>query len=192
MGDTIGKHSKPVGKTPAILLTNPKYAHNVGHVIRAASCFGIRQVWYTGSRVAMDIEEKKRIPREERMKGYKSVELINFDYPFEQFPGAVPVGVELRPNAENLLEFEHPENAVYVFGPEDGHLAYTHKIHCHRFLYIPTRFCVNLSAAVYIVLYDREMKKYLNGETQPIHISDILQEEREWSNFGLKGVGDEA
>ena len=183
----IGKNAKPVGATPAILLNNPKYAHNVGHVVRAASCFGINQVWYTGTRVAMDIEQKKRLPREERMRGYKSVELINFDYPFEQFPkGTVPVGVELRPNAENLLEFEHPENALYVFGPEDGHLSVTMKYNCHRFLYIPTRFCVNLSAAVYIVLYDRDIKKYLNGDAQPRHISEVLQEDREWTNFGLK------
>jgi tRNA(Leu) C34 or U34 (ribose-2'-O)-methylase TrmL len=188
----IGKNQNPVGIAPAIILSNPKYAHNVAHTIRAASCFGISQVWYTGSRVAMDLEEKKRLPREERMKGYKDVELINYDYPFEQFPEAIPVAIELRPHAENLLEFEHPENAVYVFGPEDGDLGYVEKSHSHRFVYIPTYFCTNLSAAVYIVLYDRKMKRYLNGQEDPMHISQVIKEERIWSDMRLTGIGDTA
>ena len=36
--------------------------------------------------------------------------------------GAVPVAVELVPGAEDITWFEHPENAAYVFGPEDGTL----------------------------------------------------------------------
>lgn len=149
----------------------------------------ITQVWYTGDRVRLDIEEKGRLPREERMKGYKEVNLINFDYPFDQFPDATPVAVELRPNAENLFEFEHPENAVYVFGPEDGSINQVDRKHCHRFVYIPTHFCVNLSAAVYMVLWDRKLKGYLNGTEQPLHISEVLKEERVWNNMGLHGVG---
>jgi hypothetical protein len=35
----------------------------------------------------------------------------------------VPVAVELRRNAEPFIEFEHPERALYVFGPEDGSLG---------------------------------------------------------------------
>jgi hypothetical protein len=34
--------------------------------------------------------------------------------------GVTPVAVELRPDAESLVTFEHPEEALYVFGPEDG------------------------------------------------------------------------
>jgi len=30
-------------------------------------------------------------------------------------PQLIPVAVEVKPNAENLLFFEHPEKAVYVF-----------------------------------------------------------------------------
>jgi tRNA(Leu) C34 or U34 (ribose-2'-O)-methylase TrmL len=189
MGPIIGKKSKTVGVAPAIILSNPKYAHNVGHIVRAASCFGITQVWYTGDRVRLDIEEKGRLPREERMKGYKEVNLINFDYPFDQFPDATPVAIELRPNAENLFEFEHPDNAVYVFGPEDGSIGQVDRKHCHRFVYIPTHFCVNLSAAVYMVLWDRKLKGYLNGTEQPLHISEVLKEERAWNSMGLHGAG---
>jgi tRNA(Leu) C34 or U34 (ribose-2'-O)-methylase TrmL len=155
----IGKNAPPVGVTPAIILNNPKKAANVGAVIRAASCFGANQVWYSGNRFRLD--DGERIPREERLRGYKEVDLIQFDYPFDHFPrGVTPVAIELVENAEWLCDFEHPEKAVYVFGPEDGSIEQTWKRHCHRFVKIPSKHCTNLSAAVYIVLYDRMMKHY--------------------------------
>jgi tRNA C32,U32 (ribose-2'-O)-methylase TrmJ len=56
----------------------------------------------------------------------------------------------------------HPENAVYVFGPEDGSIPPVFRRHCHRFVSIPSKHCLNLAAAVYIVLYDRNQKEYLS------------------------------
>ena len=50
----LGRNSKKVGVAPAIALINPKYARNVGGAVRAASCFGISQVWFTGDRVSID------------------------------------------------------------------------------------------------------------------------------------------
>jgi tRNA C32,U32 (ribose-2'-O)-methylase TrmJ len=60
--------------------------------------------------------------------------------------------------AEQLPDFEHPEHALYVFGPEDGGLSSVHLRHCHRFVTIPSDGCVNLAAAAYLVLYDRLVK----------------------------------
>jgi hypothetical protein len=79
----------------------------VGMVVRLASCYGLRQVWFTGERVALDVRARGRLPREERMKGYGDVQIINYDEPFSQMPaGAVPVAVEVRQNAEPLHLFE--------------------------------------------------------------------------------------
>jgi hypothetical protein len=36
--------------------------------------------------------------------------------------------------------------------------------HCHRFVVIPTRHCLNLATAVATVLWDREYKRWLRGE----------------------------
>lgn len=154
-----GKGTSPKGKSTAIALINPRYGHNVGNAVRAASNFGIEQVWWTGDRFTLD-EEKARLPREERMKGYKDVELIQFDDFFDHFPSdIVPVAIERRPNSENIVDFVHPEKAVYVFGPEDGSIESVHLRHCHRFVQIPTPYCLNLAAAVNIVLYDRMLKQ---------------------------------
>lgn len=154
----------PAGRSPAIVLIDPKYAHNVGMVVRLASCYGFRQVWFTGERVSLDISFRKRLPREERMKGYADVEIINYDYPFEQFAAATPVAVEVRKGSEPLHAFEHPQNAVYVFGPEDGSVSKPHISHCHRFVVIPTRHALNLATAVATVLWDRQYKGWLGGD----------------------------
>ena len=161
----FGKNSKPEGVTPSIIMCGPKYSANIGAAVRAASCFGAKQVWWTGNRFNLD--EHDRLPREERMKGYKKVELRQFDRPFEHFPDAVPVAIELLPNSECLSDFIHPENAVYVFGPEDGNIPPVVRRHCHRFVSIPSMHCLNLAAAVYIVLYDRILKHYRETGEKP-------------------------
>lgn len=155
----FGKNAPSQGVTPAVALVNPKYSHNVGAAVRAASCFGVKQLWWSGNRVTLDVAKGERLPREERMKGYRDVEMWNYDHFFDQFPRtAVPVAVEIKLGSESLVDFEHPQNALYVFGPEDGGLSKVQYMHCHRFVKIPTRHCVNLAAAVYIVLYDRMLK----------------------------------
>ena len=162
----ISRAEAPVGQTPAIVLIDPKYAHNVGMVVRLASCYGLRQVWFTGERVALELLPSKRLPREERMKMYSDIEIINYDYPFEQFADAVPVAVEVREKSEPLHSFEHPRNAVYVFGPEDGSILKPNTNHCHRFVVIPTKHCLNLATAVATMLWDRQHKAWLGGEVQ--------------------------
>jgi tRNA(Leu) C34 or U34 (ribose-2'-O)-methylase TrmL len=171
----VGKNAPIYGRVPAIVLANPKFPHNVGTCQRACSCFGVSQLWWTGNRVSLDIEKGERLPREERMRGYKDVQLINYDKPFDQFPkGTVPVAIEVRQNSEHLTTFEHPENAVYVFGPEDGSIPSVFLGFCHRFVIVPTKHCLNLAATVNIVLYDRMMKR---GES--FHIGN--EEQRVWA-----------
>jgi len=120
----IKKDAKLIDKTPSIVLCNPKYPHNVGTVVRACSCFGAKSIIFTGSRVSLNPSKGYRLPREERMKGYKDVMLLNDEYPFNRFNNdVIPVAVEVRPNSEPLPTFIHPEKAVYVFGPEDGSIS---------------------------------------------------------------------
>lgn len=171
--EIYGKNAKRLGVAPAVAMINPKNPYNVGAALRAASCFGIKQVWFSGDRVKLGLKGAKRLPREERMKGYRDVELRSYDHILDQFEGVVPVAVELRPNAESLQKFEHPDNALYVFGPEDGSIPQSILKDCHRFVVIPTRHCVNLAAAVYLVLYDRLVKA-----APDITITDCLAEQR--------------
>lgn len=111
-------------------------------------------------------------------KGYKDVELRQFDTVFDEFPNATPVAIEVRENSENLINFEHPENPLYVFGPEDGGLGRVPLMHCHRFVMIPTMHCTNLAAAIYIILYDRMMKRIRDGLEDIKPMAEYLNEGR--------------
>lgn len=157
------KKTKTELKIPAVFLENPKYPHNIGQTVRALSCFGVEQLWWNGQRALKALEGMDRIPREERMRGYKDVGIFHNERPLKLYEdtGVVPVCIELVPGAEDLVTFEHPENAIYVFGPEDGSVDQGTRRNCHRFVTIPSKHCTNLSAAVYIVLYDRIMKQKL-------------------------------
>lgn len=176
----VGRSARPVGITPAVLLTDPKFARNVAGALRAASCFGARQVWFTGSRVSLEHGKgADRLPREERMKGYAKVDLLQSDYPFDCFgPDVTPVAVEVLASAEPMTTFEHPERALYVFGPEDGSIPGSLRRHCHRFVVLPTDHCTNLAAAVYLTLYDRRIKRQLAGLEPVRSATDILAEQR--------------
>jgi tRNA C32,U32 (ribose-2'-O)-methylase TrmJ len=63
--------------------------------------------------------------------------------------------------------------ALYIFGPEDGSIPQSVLKECHRFVVIPTKHCVNLAAAVYLVLYDRQVKLLPD-----LTIADCLAEQR--------------
>lgn len=121
------------------------------------------------------------------MKGYRDVDLVHSDRFFDAFArDVVPVAVELRDGAELLPQFEHPERALYVFGPEDGGLGAVQRCsgaavqlrHCHRVVVIPTRHCVNLAAAVYLTLYDRLVKRQALGLEPVLPIGEVLAETR--------------
>lgn len=175
----IGKNSPKFGEAPAIALVNPKFARNVGAAIRVAACFGIKQVWYSGDRMNLDPTGKERLPREERMKGYANVELIQHDFFFDQFPKEiVPVAVELKPGSEQLHDFEHPDQALYVFGPEDGSLQRDELVRCYRRVVIPTRHCLNLVTAVSILMYDRMVKRHNSGIERIPSQEELLKNDR--------------
>lgn len=161
----------------AVLLCNPKSPYNVGGVLRACHIFGVSDLCWSGERVkdSQDLarftgtyaKSKWRLPREERMKEYQSVawsRLAESPPPLSILPniakGVVPVAVEVKESAESLTTFDHPENALYVFGPEDGSIPKAIQAECHRFVTIPSsnRTPLNLAVAVNIVLYDRFTK----------------------------------
>lgn len=59
-----GRNARPVGVAPAVLLCDPKFSRNVGGALRAASCFGISQVWFSGNRVSLTRGKgANRLPR---------------------------------------------------------------------------------------------------------------------------------
>ena len=136
----------------AIGLHHPKNRYNVGAVIRAAGCYGAALVAITG--------ERYRRAHTDTQAAYKHLPVINTESLQSVVPvGCVPVAVELIPSSRPLAGFLHPESAFYLFGPEDGTLGPEIISWCKHVVYIPTRYCMNLSATVNVLLYDRAVKR---------------------------------
>jgi len=133
-------------------LDNPKTAINVGSAMRAAGCFGASLVVVSGRRVASGATDT--------MKAFRHVPLVHSDDVLACLPfNCVPVAIELVEGAQLLGAYVHPERAFYVFGAEDATLGSRILGRCRDVVQIETVGCVNLAAAVNIVLYDRHTKR---------------------------------
>ncbi|MBD3584574.1 RNA methyltransferase [Salinimonas sp. HHU 13199] len=148
-------------------LINPKSATNVASILRAAGCYGASSVFYTGQRYgyAKDFNADTR-------QMHKQIPTIGVESLQVALPkGATPVVVELVEGATPLPAYTHPENAFYVFGPEDGSVSQDIVDWCRDVVYIPTNGCMNLAATVNVLLYDRLAKSELRGGNSLIQAS---------------------
>lgn len=135
-------------------LFNPKSPDNVGSVMRAAGCYGVNSVYYTGKRY-----DRAQPFYTDTQNVHESIPLIGVDDLKDIIPlGCVPVAVELIEGAKPLTTYKHPARAFYIFGPEDGSLRKKITNFCEDVVYIPTDGCMNLAATVNVVLYDRLAK----------------------------------
>lgn len=182
--------------TASIALIDPHHARNVGTAVRAASCYGIPEIFVTGNRVRLvgdDAPKTRRaaraatyrLPREERMRDGRCVTVTRVEKPIEVNPGLTPVAVELVPGAELLPYFEHPEDALYVFGPEDGSIPPAVLAACHRFVKIPQLHCSNLASAVYMILADRHHKRILAGIEAPLELQSEGRVDLAFTDTGI-------
>jgi tRNA(Leu) C34 or U34 (ribose-2'-O)-methylase TrmL len=165
--ETITKNQAIKGHTgyACIGLFNPKGPENVGSIMRAAGCYGVNSVFYTGKRY-----EKAMEFRTDTKKIHLQLPLIGVDDLQAVIPfGCTPVAIEVHPDAQPLTEYQHPERAFYIFGPEDGSLKSSVTSWCKDIVYIPTHGCMNLAATVNVVLYDRLLKSVCQTTINPKH-----------------------
>lgn len=143
------KHSKS-----NIGLINPKSPTNVGAVMRAAGCYQVSNVFYTGKRyenAAKFNTDTKNIK--------DKIPLVGVEDIIESAPSNTKIiCVDLVEGAIALPHFEHPEKALYIFGPEDGTIPQQMINKADAVVYIPTIGCMNLAATVNVLLYDRMVK----------------------------------
>jgi tRNA(Leu) C34 or U34 (ribose-2'-O)-methylase TrmL len=135
-------------------LVNPKSPENVGMVLRAAGCYEATKVFYTGERYTRASKFFTDTKNAHERVPLVAVEDFLIDLP----EGTTLVAIELIEGATPLMDFVHPHNAYYIFGPEDGSIKKELLQHCAHVVYIPTVGCMNLAATVNVVLYDRLSK----------------------------------
>ena len=146
-------------------LINPKSPTNVGAVMRAAGCYAVDAVLYTGNRY------------DRAMKLNTDTKNISASIPLMSVPDLVDhisnnandfsdnarsdikvVCIDLIEGATPLPNFVHPEKALYIFGPEDNTIKQSIVNQADAVVYVPTIGCMNLAATVNVVLYDRLAK----------------------------------
>lgn len=135
-------------------LFNPKSAENVGSVMRAAGCYGVNSVFYTGKRY--DLAKPFHT---DTTKNHLDIPLIGVEDLRKIIPlDCVPVAVDLVEGAKSILNYKHPPRAFYIFGPEDGTLKKEITDFCRESIYVPTKGCMNLAATANVILFDRMAK----------------------------------
>ncbi len=127
---------------------------NLGALMRTAHAFGASFVF------SVDAEHKVR-------EAYKADTSKSFEHvPYYQWDtinhmalpkGCKLVGVELTEDAVELPSFCHPKSAAYVLGREKGDLTEEMLSRCDHVVKIPTKFCINVSLAGALVMYDRHI-----------------------------------
>lgn len=167
-------------KKTSIGLINPKSPANVGSVMRAAGNFQVDSVFYTGTRYDRAVQLNTTTENLSRKVGQtiplsKTTCLISMADKNKKI-----ICIEFAENAMPLTQYQHPDNALYIFGPEDGSIEQSIIDKADAVVYIPTVGCMNLAATVNVVLYDR-----LSKSSCHITDNDLIYQNRD-SNNNLK------
>lgn len=164
----------------SIGLINPKDTQNVGSVLRAIGCYQANDVFFTGSRYEHALKHNTDTHNVALNSLISKVESMTQARDQYMPTGTKIVCVELVEGATPLPDFVHPEDALYVFGPEDGNLKQSVVNQADEVVYIPTVGCMNLAATVNVLLYDRLTK------ARNIEASDELVRKSRDNNNKLK------
>jgi tRNA G18 (ribose-2'-O)-methylase SpoU len=134
---------------------------NLGAVLRTAHAFGASFAFAVAPDLKWrDVKRSDTSHSEEHLPFYTFASVSELRLP----KGCALVGIELTEDAVELPRFRHPLQAAYVLGPERGSLSAELVAACDHLVRIPGRFCVNLSVAGAIVMYDRILSVGRFGE----------------------------
>ena len=138
-----------------VALDGPTDPVNVGHTLRAAMCFDTRMELLANPDPSIKLRRLSADPG----RTWRHTPVLSVESIFESLPyRCTPIAIELTDDAEDLMDFQHPERACYIFGPENSSLNKQTLEKCDRVLKIPVGLPLNLAATVNVVLYDRMLK----------------------------------
>jgi len=161
----------------SIGLCNPKSPENVSSVMRAAGNFRVESIFYTGQRYPRAVKLNPDTPKMSRSVS-ENIPVSGVNCLIDGISENTKiVCVEFAENAIPLPEYEHPANAFYIFGPEDGTLTQELIDRADAVVYVPTVGCMNLAATVNVLLYDRLTKSALYFDN-----NELIRQSRDRNN----------
>jgi len=136
-------------------IQNGKTPQNLGSLWRSAQSLGASFIFTIGHRYSKDPSDTHHAVKSIPYFHYKTFEEFYAHLP----KGARLVGVEMTENSENLEDFLHPKQCVYLLGAEDHGLTKEAISKCHALIQFPSTRSLNVSIAGSIIMYDRSRTK---------------------------------
>lgn len=198
----LGKDLLAKNSHVTIGLTNPKTPSNVGGIMRAAGCYSVDQVIYTGHRythAAKFIGSKNNTDTQKLGEKIPLIAIEDFlqlrqpspQQQLAKLPESTKIiCVDLVEGATPLPHFQHPDQALYVFGPEDGTISQEVIDQADDVVYVPTVGCMNLAASVNVLLYDRLAKSLVKQEKLATD-NELIRKSRDTNNQAKVRVSQE-
>lgn len=133
---------------------NGKTTSNIGTLWRSANILGADFIFTIGNRYQKQCSDTMKTPRHIPLYHYTDGE----DF-FNHIPYDCPVvGVELAENAIPLSKYHHRERCIYLLGAEDHGIPPAILSRCVDVVQLLGDYCMNVSVAGSIVMYDRAAK----------------------------------
>lgn len=127
---------------------------NLGALMRTAHAFGASFAFSVDAEARLkDMYNSDTSKSTQHLPYYQWDTIDDMEFP----KGCQLVGIELTDEAVMLPTFRHPPAAAYVLGPEKGNLTDKIQARCTHIVKIPTKFCINVSLAGALVMYDRHL-----------------------------------
>lgn len=125
---------------------------NVGNLLRSAHSFGASFFFTVNPTV-----DVRGMRDSDTSDAFGHLPFYNFEKPADLILPAKSslVAIELLEDSIELPSFHHPQQAVYVLGPEMGNVSDEMLARCDYKIKIPMKFCVNVGVAGALVMYDR-------------------------------------
>lgn len=129
--------------------------------------YNIGSLWRTAYNMNADfiftIGKRYKSQKSDTVKAWRHVPFFEYQS-VEQFQQSIPrecmvIGVELTKTAHSLVNFVHPERAIYLLGPEDGSISPPALKLCRAVVYIPSKLCLNVTNTGAMVIWDRFAKQ---------------------------------
>lgn len=134
---------------------NGKNTSNIGTLWRSANILGADFIFTIGNRYQKQCSDTMKTPRHIPLYHYRDGD----DF-FEHVPYDCPVvGVELADKSIPLEKYHHRERCIYLLGAEDHGIPPKILERCVDVVQLRGDFCMNVSVAGSIVMYDRAVKR---------------------------------
>ena len=153
-GDTATRPIRPLRGYFGVGVEGISKPMNLGAILRTAHAFGASFAFTVDAHhKAIDVFQS------DTARSFRNVPYYGWDGVDDMAlpQGCSLVGIELTDDAVDLPSFRHPRACAYVLGRERGSLTPEMQARCEHIVRIPTKFCVNVSVAAAITLYDRTL-----------------------------------